>query len=203
MKQLPEVTFDKEETQETEEIEDSNTIDNVNDEPSSSQDTNTSPSIVPLKHNPDRPKLIIQDCELSTSNHKLDALFRELKEMPLSRYKHCIAASLRIFLDLAVLEFAQTEPGCRQGMCQTYGVALQDITLKQRLEYLKQNHLTARTPSFKVVEKLLNHSNLYSLDILNSYIHGSDTHHTSKQYLNGFWDFLFPLFEKLIEIKEF
>ena len=42
----------------------------------------------------------------------------------------------------------------------------------------------------------------YSLDVLNGYVHSQDTHYLSKQFLNGFWDFLFPLFEVLIEIKE-
>ena len=79
--------------------------------------------------------------------------------------------------------------------------AFHDIPLKSRLEYLKQQKLTTKTPSHKVVEKLLNPSNEYSLDTLNNYIHGSQTHHTGKRFLNGFWDFLYPLFEKILDIK--
>lgn len=53
-----------------------------------------------------------------------------------------------------------------------------------------------------IVSKLLNPENEYSLDVLNGYIHSNDTHYSGKQFLNGFWDFLFPLFEKILEINE-
>lgn len=52
------------------------------------------------------------------------------------------------------------------------------------------------------MSKLLNPENEYSLDVLNGYIHSNDTHYSGKQFLNGFWDFLFPLFEKILEINE-
>ena len=82
-----------------------------------------------------------------------------------------------------------------------YNRTFNEIPLKSKLEYLKQHKLTAKTPSYKVVEKLLNHTNEYSLDTLNNYIHGNDTHHTGKRSINGFWDFLYPLFEKILDIK--
>lgn len=42
----------------------------------------------------------------------------------------------------------------------------------------------------------------FSLDVLNGYVHGSSTHYLSKQFLNRFWDSMFPLFEQTLEIKE-
>ena len=87
-------------------------------------------------------------------------------------------------------------------MASTYQRDFKDIPLKHRLEYLKQNKLTSRTPAYKVVEKLLNHTNDHSLDTLNNYIHGSDTHKTDKRFLNGFWDFLFPLLDTILDIEE-
>ena len=81
-----------------------------------------------------------------------------------------------------------------------YRKSFRDITLKNRLEYLKQNNFPEKPK--KIVEKLLQSSNEFSLDVLNGYIHNQDSHYLTKTFLNGFWDFLFPLFEYLIEIKE-
>lgn len=158
--------------------------------------------IKPLNKNPDRNQLVLLTCKLNTSSNKLDALFREFKQLPVSKYKNITAASIRVFLDLAVAEYISTE-NCQEEIRLTYNnKAFYDITLKQRLEFLKKNKLKARTPAFKVVEKLLNKSNEHSLDTLNNYIHGTDQQHTNKRFLNGFWDFLVPLFEKIIGMAE-
>lgn len=155
----------------------------------------------PLSKNPDRPKLVIDTCQLKTTNYKLDALLKEFKEIPISRYKNCLAASLRVFLDLAISEYIQEE-SCKNDIKKAYGKNFSDIPLKKRLEYLKANNLKSKKAACKVLEKLLNHTNHYSLDILNTYIHGKDTQYTGQQFLNGFWDFLFPLFIEILDIKE-
>lgn len=155
----------------------------------------------PLYKDPNRNQLVIYTCVLKTTNYKLDALFKEFKKIPTYRYKNCVAASLRVFLDLAVSEYV-AEKDCKKDLKKLNKCGYHDITLKKRLEYLKAHNLKSKKLPCKVVEKLLNHTNHYSLDILNNYIHGKDTQHTEKQFLNGFWDFLFPLFEEIIEIKE-
>ena len=155
----------------------------------------------PLNKNPDRNQLVVDICHLTTSNYKLDALFKEFKKIPVYRYNNCVAAMLRVFLDLSISEYLKNE-GLKKHVCDEFKRAsFQDVLLKQRLEYLKKNTLNSRTPECKVVEKLLNSSNEYSLDTLNNYVHGHDTHHTSRRTLNGFWDFLFPLFEKILDIE--
>ncbi|MEI5639712.1 MULTISPECIES: ParB N-terminal domain-containing protein [unclassified Pseudoalteromonas] len=152
----------------------------------------------PLNKNPDRNQLVVETCVLSTSNYKLDALFREFKKLPIYKYKNTTAASLRVFLDLAVAEYINSI-GAKEELCTIYkGRPYQEITLKHRLEFMKKEKLTKKTPAYKVVEKLLNSSNEHSLDTLNNYIHGTDQQHTNKRFLNGFWDFLFPLFEEII-----
>ncbi len=154
----------------------------------------------PINKNPDRNNLVVDTCQLKTQNYKLDAIFREFKIIPF-RYRNCVAASLRVFLDLAVREYIASE-NCEEDMRKKYNnMDIQYIVLQKKLEYLKKNKLTAKTSAYKVVDKLLNPSNHYSLDTLNNYIHGSDTHHTEKRFLNGFWDFLVPLFEEIIDIK--
>ena len=52
------------------------------------------------------------------------------------------------------------------------------------------------------IVKLTNDANEFSLDVLNGYQHSKETVYLDKQFLNRFWDFLFPLFETLLDIKE-
>ena len=151
----------------------------------------------PLNKNPDRNQLVLTAHKLSTSSHKLDALFREFKLLPVYKYKNTTAASIRVFLDLAVAEYISTE-NCLADLVTEAKKPYHDIPLKYRLEYLKKNKIKSKTPAYKVIDKLLNSSNEHSLDTLNNYIHGTDQQHTNKRFLNGFWDFLFPLFEKII-----
>lgn len=156
----------------------------------------------PLSKNPDRNQLVVKSCKLNVSSNKLDALFKEFKILPIYKYKNTTAAALRVFLDLAIAEHISSE-GYKDEIISEYNNrALKDISLKQRLEFIKRNKLDKRTPAFKVVEKLLNASNEHSLDTLNNYIHGTDQQHTNKRFLNGFWDFLYPLFEEILDMKE-
>lgn len=155
----------------------------------------------PLHNNLNRNQLVVESASLSTLNHKLDALFREFKKLPIQKYQNTTAASLRVFLDLAIAEYINSE-GDDVKLQAQYKKAFHDIALKQRLEFIKQNKLKARSPSYKVVEKLLNSANEYSLDTLNNYIHGKDQHNTNKPFLNGFWDFLFPLFQEVIGMSD-
>lgn len=136
--------------------------------------------------------------EITTSDTRLLELFEELKRIPLS-YKNCVSAAMRIFLDLAVRNYIQSE-GIEDELCKKFKCSFNNVTLHQRLSYLKDNSLTGN--SKKVAERLLNSENEFSLDVLNGYVHGSSTHYLSKQFLNRFWDSMFPLFEQTLEIKE-
>ncbi len=106
---------------------------------------------------------------------------------------------MRVFLDLAVFKYIESE-GIENAIQATYNDNIRNIPLKKRLEYIKTNKLTGKSQN--IVSKLIEPSNQYSLDVLNGYIHSQDTHFLNKQFLNGFWDFLFPLFEVLLVIKE-
>ena len=167
-------------------------------EPVPQPNPNPTPTLQPQKNDPNRNRVVLKIYKLSTSNAKLLSLFNELKEIPF-RYNHSIAAVVRVFLDVAVLNYIQTE-GIEDAIKTHYRCELREVILKKRLEYIKSNHLSGRPQS--IVSKLLNPDNEYSLDVLNGYIHSNDTHYSSKQFINGFWDFLFPLFEKILEINE-
>jgi hypothetical protein len=81
---------------------------------------------------------------------------------------------------------------------------MESITLKDRLEYLKSNKFNTSTHNkeSKIINRLLDSNTRYPLDILNGYMHSMNTHYLDRQYLNGFWDFLFPLLETLLDIQE-
>ncbi|WP_428034396.1 ParB N-terminal domain-containing protein [Amphritea sp.] len=154
-----------------------------------------------LNKNPDRNQLIIETLKIDVSSNKLNALFKELKRLPVTRYNNISSVSLRVFLDLSVAEYLTAE-GVKDDVSRMYNAAFINVPLKQRLEYLKKNKISAKTPVAKVVDKLLNPSNEHSLDTLNNYIHGTDQQHTNKRFLNGFWDFLSPLLEVLVNLRE-
>ena len=85
-------------------------------------------------------------------------------------------------------------------MQRTYSDKLKNITLKKRLEYIKQHKLNGKPQN--IVGRLLDPSTQYSLDTLNGFVHSQDTHYLNKEFINGFWDFLFPLFQEMLDIRE-
>ena len=193
---LPVVSFDPPSSED----ETRNILPTEKDTPKSELRPNPTPNqnLQPQKNDPNRNRVVLNIYKLNTGNAKLLGLFNELKEIPF-RYKNSIAATIRVFLDVAVLNYIQTE-GLEDSIKTYYRCELRDVILKKRLEFIKANHLSGK--SQVIVSKLLNPENEYSLDVLNGYIHSNDTHYSGKQFLNGFWDFLFPLFEKILEINE-
>ena len=152
-----------------------------------------------MKNNPSRNRLILSIYDINTTDTKLKELFEELKTIPTSKYAHSISAAIRVFLDISVRDYINAE-GLEQEICKLYKNSFSEIPLQKRLSYLKDNKLTGNAKA--IVEKILNPSNQFSLDVLNSFIHSSSTSLSYKEFLNRFWDFLFPLFEILLDIKE-
>lgn len=152
-----------------------------------------------LKNNPFRDRVVLGFYDIKTDTYRLDRMFAELKRIPVKSYQNAVAASIRIFLDLAVLNHIDTED-LEAGMCREYNTALRDIILKKRLEYIKKN--ATKDIVKNTLGKFLNPTNEFSLDVLNGYVHGQKTHFLTYSFLNRFWDFLFPLFEEFLEIEE-
>lgn len=180
--------------------------DSPSNEPSSDKDTIHGPKPISknvrnVRGNKNRKNLIPDNCKLDTTNSKLEYLFGELGSLAFTR-KYSISVVLRVFFDLAVLEYIDSEGIASNIENNYFGKKLKHITLKQKLEYIKRNN-DFNNDVKKVLNKLLNSQNdHYSLDTLNHYIHGKDTHYVIKEFLNGFWDFLYPLLQKLLDIKE-
>lgn len=212
LESLPKVLFTEDKNEEEEEIKketsnNENTSKNTNTTYQTISDTTDvsvrgnitqSNTFENLKGDPKRLKLVLKIYELKTDSYRLEGLFSEFKKISLN-HKNLVSVGLRVFLDLSVLNYIETE-GIEDAIKSQYKEELMNINLKRRLEYLKKNHLTKKLKGD--VNKLLDPSYQYSLDVLNGYIHGQETHNLNKEFLNSFWDFLFPLFKELLNIRE-
>lgn len=160
------------------------------------------PPIQPLKNNPNRPNIVVREYQLQTDDYRLLSIFEELKKLSLRSYPNIASAAIRIFLDIAVRNFIVSE-GYDSSMCTKYKCRFEEIGLQERLKYIKENSTKLNKEAKSVITNLLNHEFHYSLNVLNCYVHSSKTYTINKEYMNSFWDFLFPLFDAILEIKEF
>lgn len=159
-------------------------------------------SKIPLKNNPNRHNIVVKEYQLETDDYRLLALFNELKRLSLNICPNIASAAIRIFLDIAVRNFIVSE-GYDSLMCTKYKCSFEEIGLQERLKYIKENSNKLNKESKSIITNLLNHEFHYSLNILNCYIHSSKTYTINKEYMNSFWDFLFPFFNTILEIKEY
>lgn len=165
-------------------------------------ESNEKPTPTPIeKNNPNRDKLILPIYHLECEEHRLNGIFSELQRMPVKKYTNAVAASIRIFLDLAVLVYLQSE-NLENECSKKYQKPLREVTLNSRLTFLAETSKIKGSKSASIISKLTNKDNEFSLDVLNGYQHSKDTCWLSKEFVNSFWDFLFPLFQNLLVIKE-
>lgn len=155
---------------------------------------------VAQKGDPYREKLILKSYTINASNYRLMGIFEELKKVKVKQCLNLVAASIRIFLDLAVVEYVETN-NLRKDFETECGLNFRDISLKKRLNCLEKR-LSKYPEAKKILIQLKSNEARYTLDILNGYQHSLSTTHLAPEYVNGFWDFLFPLFCVLLDIKE-
>lgn len=215
LESLPEVSFDTETESEissenvpteneleSTESEDS-TSENPEQETESANESNSgqdsTPTIQHLKGNPNRDRIVLPIYHLNTDSYRLFGVFDEFKKISIRRYPNNISSSLRVFLDLAVYKYIDTE-GLETAICSHYQCNLREVPLKKRLEYIKTHKASGRIQT--IITRLIDPSQQFSLDVMNGFIHSQDAHYTNKVFLNGFWDFLFPLFQFLVDIRE-
>ena len=155
-----------------------------------------------LKGNLNRNKLILECYHLNTTEARLNQLFGELKRLSINSYTSVSAAAVRIFLELAVLDYIQSE-GLEAQMRQDFKCDFKKIILKSRIDYLsRKSRLKDNSKVCKILKDLINEKETYTLDILNGYVHSKDTEYLNKLYLNGFWDHIFPLLQAMLDISE-
>lgn len=152
-----------------------------------------------LKKDVNRKKLILDIYTLESTEKRLVDLFKELKKLSVSNYPTCICACMRVFLDISVRLYIG-EKGWEKEIAKCNKNNFQEVTLHKRLAFIKDK--LPKCEEKTIIERLLNPSNEYSLDVLNGYVHSSNTHYESKQFVNGFWDFMFPLFRMMLDIRE-
>lgn len=153
------------------------------------------------KNDPHRSRLILPIYHLESGEYRLNGIFQELQQLSIGKYTNAVAASIRIFLDLAVLDYIQSE-NLEDECSKKYHNSLREISLNNRLTFLAETNKIKGTKAAGIILKLTNKDNELSLDVLNGYQHSKDTCWLSKEFVNRFWDFLFPLFQKLLVIKE-
>ena len=155
-----------------------------------------------MKGDPNRNRLILSFYHLNTSEARLDQLFKELKKLSVNSYVSVCAAAVRIFLELAILDYLQSE-GLVTELQRQEGKELKRILLKTRIDFLTRNsRLKDNKKAKKILLDLINEKETYSLDILNGFVHSKSTEYLHKQYINGFWDHIFPLLQAMLDITE-
>lgn len=168
------------------------------------QTENPTPKAKPrsLKGDLNRNRLILDCYRLNTTEARLSQLFGELKRLSVNSYTSVCAAAVRIFLELAILDYIQSD-GLEEQMCKDFKCDFKKIILKSRIDYLsRKSHLKDNKKICKILKDLINEKETYTLDILNGYVHSKDTEYLNKQYLNGFWDHIFPLLRTILDIAE-
>lgn len=155
-----------------------------------------------LKGDLNRNKLILECYQLNTTEARMSQLFGELKRLSVNSYVSVCAAAVRIFLELAVLDYIQSE-GLEAQMRKDFKNDFKKIILKSRIDYLsRKSRLKDNPKAKKILCDLINEKERYTLDVLNGYVHSKDTEYLNKQYLNGFWDHIFPLLQAMLDITE-
>lgn len=163
---------------------------------------NPKPSHREQKGDVNRNKLILSFYHLNTSEARLSQLFNELKRLSVNSYTSVCAAAVRIFLELTVLDYIQSE-GLESQMRSDFKCDFKKIILKSRIDYLsRKSRLKDNAKAKKILCDLINEKETYCLDILNGYVHSKSTEYLYKQYLNGFWDHIFPLLQAMLDITE-
>lgn len=208
---LPEVTFTTEgeavelETSLNKKKQQNNTIE-VENKDKSSIDTQKKPNEVAvnneqdLKHKGNRRRIIHIGTSIKVNSPKLNSLFLELKQVPIQRYIHATSITLRVFLDLSVDDYIRRNK-LDSLMAKEHKKDYNHTILQQRLKFINDAHISD-TSANKVIAKLLQPSNEHSLDTLNSFVHGHETHKIDHRFVNGFWDMLTPLLKVLVDLKE-
>ncbi|HIF9325419.1 ParB/Srx family N-terminal domain-containing protein [Photobacterium damselae] len=171
-----------------------NNIENGGVEPS------LSVSLVSVKHKNERRRMVASQTTINVHSTKLNCLFCELKRIPVHLYTLSASITLRVFLDLSVDDFIRRN-SLEKNVAAQYKRDYNHTILQQRLKFLCDDYIIDSQAN-KVISKLLQPKNEHSLDTLNNYMHGHETHKIDYRFINGFWDMLAPLLKVLIELKE-
>lgn len=123
---------------------DATVINYVSSQPSSSRGSSISLTNKPpkLENDPFRKNLIPKNLKkLTTTNPRLNGLFEELKNLDINKHENCVAACLRVLLDLSVWEYIKSNKISQQVVDSVRPCPgdIHKVTLDQKIEYLSKN----------------------------------------------------------------
>lgn len=160
---------------------------------------NSYSNIASQTNNPSRSHLIPENCKLGyQDDFRLCLLFKELKQISVKKYPNVASVSLRVILDLAVKDYIEDKGWNDELRRINQNKPFDRIELKAKINFLNSKFTSQALK--KITGQLVVSTNQYSLDTLNGYVHGSDTYMINAQFINAFWDFLYPLMEEIIGV---
>ncbi len=203
LSRLPKVTFPSDESEDDDEeipVDDSDEDEDIEEEEDDIPTPPSPPSPGPLKEDTNRSRIVLHIYHINTNENRLKGIFNELREIPTHKYPNHVAGALRIFLDLSVLDYIQKNDLVDE-IINEHHKPMNQILLKDRLLFIKPK--LSDNKAKNVINQILNTSNDFSLNVLNTYVHSPDSHRIDWRFLNRFWDFMFPLLTKVVQIDEY
>jgi ParB-like chromosome segregation protein Spo0J len=150
-------------------------------------------------HDIKRNRLVPDNIIINTTNPRVRDLFRELSQNPVKNRENIIACALRALLDLVVLDYLKSNKLIPQLISKHNNRDLKHIGLQARIEFIKKLKNYEKKID-NIFTGLLTPGNDFSLNSLHAYLHSEETHSVSCGRLIRFFDFLFPLFEEMLDL---
>lgn len=142
---------------------------------------------------PDRKRLVPRSCNISISNPRVRAIFKELKDLDNSKFPNTCAVMLRVFIELSLDIFMKEKQ-------LEYNDNLNlNVKLEKAKTYISKNNIMT-TNELQPISSMLSNQNLpFSTRSLNAYVHNPQAIPVSNQVLNNAWDSICPFMQKLWE----
>ena len=151
-------------------------------------------------NNPNRPHIIPKECKIVNTDYRLNELFKELKKLPVRNYANVACAALRVFLDISVRNYIRDNNWVDEIVSQNKQKDLERVELQTRINFLCSKLQSKKAK--EVCTRLSNYQNEFSIATLNRYIHSNETYAIGQDFVNRFWDSMYPLLKELAGISE-
>lgn len=150
--------------------------------------------------NPNRPHIIPNECCMVNTDFRLNELFKELKKLPVRSYANVACAALRVFLDISVRNYLRDNNWVDEIISQNRIKDFEKLELHTRVNFLCSKMPNGRAK--EVCARLVNPQNDFSIATLNRYVHSNETYAIGQDFVNRFWDSMYPLLKELAGISE-
>ena len=151
-------------------------------------------------NNPNRTHIIPKECNIVNTDYRLNELFKELKKLPVRSYANVACAALRVFLDISVRNYIRDNNWIDEIVSHNKQKEFERVELQTRINFLCSK-LQSKAAK-EVCTRLSNYQNEFSIATLNRYIHSNETYAIGQDFVNRFWDSMYPLLKELAGISE-